>query len=82
MRMDTFSDRLRRAKRKRRRSWLTWRISWRQRLLHWLITHKAKLTKKAIIALDKAYDKGSEHIPWDKVGERYDSWVRKFVHNE
>ena len=76
-RIDGFKGRLKRAKTKRRKAWLRWRISWRRRVLRWLGEQKAKLTAKAIAALDRGVDATAERIPWDTVGERYRSWLRK-----
>ena len=76
-RIDTFMDRYDKARTKRRKAWLGWRIKWRRRVIRWLVSHKAKLKRKVIRALDSAYDEGLERIPWDAVGERYGTWIRK-----
>ena len=76
-RIDTFRDRLKRAKTARRKAWLRWRISWRCKVLRWLEKHKAQLTAKAIKVLDRGIDAAAKRIPWDAVGERYTDWVRK-----
>ena len=76
-RIDTFQDRLKTARTKRRRAWLRWRISWRRKVLRWLESHKKQLTARAIKLLDRGVGTIAQRIPWDAVGERYVTWVRK-----
>lgn len=76
-RIDTISDRRKRARSKRRKRWLLWRMTWRHKLIMWLQKHSLMLTKRVIGGLENAYDKGIERIPWDKVGERFRTWDRK-----
>jgi hypothetical protein len=78
-RIDTFKDRRDRARTNRRKKWLTWRIAWRQRVIIWLKRHQAKLTTRIIKSFNRAYDAGLEAIPWDAVGERYATWVRRYA---
>jgi len=78
-RIDVFRDRLKRAKTKRRKAWLRWRISWRRKILRWLLEHRSVLTSKAVKALDRGIDETNEWIPWDAVGERYRTWNRKYI---
>ncbi len=76
-RIDTFQDRLGRARTKRRKAWLRWRISWRRKVLRWLREHQRQLTVKAIRALDRGVDAAARRIPWDAVGERFPAWARR-----
>jgi hypothetical protein len=76
-RIDGFKGRLKHARTKRREAWLRWRISWRRKVLRWFGEHEARLTAKAIEALDRGVDAAANRIPWDTVGERYRTWTRK-----
>ncbi len=75
-RIDMFADRRKDTRSKRRKKWLLWRMTWRRRLLNWLDTNKARLTKRAILKLSEAYNSGVERIPWDAANERYGTWSR------
>lgn len=72
-RIDTFTDRIGRARSKARKRWLRWRIRWRRRLLAFLKRNRRKLTDHAVKATDKAIRK----LPWDVAGERFETWKRK-----
>lgn len=78
-RIDTFEYRLGRARSKRRKRWLRWKIAWRVKLLVWLKKRRCRLTKRASRTLEKQWDKLGERVPWDVLGERYATWVRRYA---
>ena len=78
-RIDTFRRRLGRARSKRRKRWFRWRISWRVKLLVWLKKRRARWTCAASKRLEKQWDKLGERVPWDVLGERYETWKRRYA---
>ncbi len=78
-RIDTFYRRLGKARSKRRKRWLKWRITWRLWILCWLKNHRARLTRAASRRLEKQWDKLGERVPWDVLGERYETWKRRYA---
>lgn len=78
-RIDTFVWRLKKARSKRRKRWLRWRIRWRVKLLAWLCKRRARLTRAASRRLEKQWDKLGKRVPWDVLGERYETWKRRYA---
>lgn len=87
MRIDTLADRRARLSkrkagkktrgRKARLAWLAWRVGWRRKLLGWLKSMKSKLTARLLKAAEKTYEKAWDRIPWNSVGERFETWTRR-----
>ena len=90
MRIDVISDRrkrvmnkpppkkkgLRRA-RASRLAWMAWRIRWRKRLLAKLRKHRKAIESKALGMFERVYKKQLKRIPWDKAGEKFETWKRR-----
>lgn len=70
LRIDTFRDRLDRARSKRRKRRLRARIRWRVRLLAWLESNRKSHSKKVLHAVTTAVDAAGRRIPWDHASER------------
>ena len=70
LRIETFRDRLERARKKHRKRRLRRRIAWRVRLLSWLRVHEKTHTKTVLKLVDRQVDELGRKVPWDHAAER------------
>ncbi len=70
LRIDTFRDRLDRARTKGRKRLLRARIRWRVRLLTWLRRNQRSHTKTVLKNVDKAVTALGRKVPWVHKAER------------
>jgi hypothetical protein len=70
IRIDTFRDRLKRARTKAGRRLRRRQIAWRVKLLAWLKRNQAKHTATVIRLADRSIDTLGRKVPWDHPAER------------